>query len=559
MGEEKNYIIDLKNVSKIYDDDTIAVDNFNFYVRKGEFVTFLGPSGCGKSTTLRMIAGFEFPTKGEILLNGKDISNVPPNKRPINMVFQRYALFPHLDVFENVAFGLRLKRIPIEKKDKEGNPILKINKQKIKEIKNDIKTCKKNKHLSKEEREEKLADLNSKLEYALTHKEPTYKYKKLSNEEISKRVAKALKIVDLDSLEDRDVTTLSGGQQQRVAIARAIVNEPKILLLDEPLGALDLKMRKDMQIELKEMHNKLGITFIYVTHDQEEALTMSDTIVVMKDGVIQQIGKPKEIYDEPKNAFVADFIGESNIYNATIIKDGLVRFLDHNFKCVDKFPVNEKVDVVVRPEDVNFTTVEKGMIKGKIVTKIFKGVTYQYTVMVGKNEVLVKDTRDFAVDQEIGIDIEKDSIHIMNKDFTTNIYTDAWINKENKVMIDDLPFDCDVTQLVPGSTLTEDGYVLSKDKKHRYDFNDADVVAEVNIEKIDIVDDLESSEAQAIGEIVDSVYKGDHYQLIVRTPNEEDFVLITPYTYNLNDKVGVHIKKEDIKLRLKKEVSLYEI
>ena len=558
MTDNNDYIIELKNVSKIFDDDTIAVDNFNFYVRKGEFVTFLGPSGCGKSTTLRMIAGFEFPTKGEIYLNGKDISNMPPNKRPINMVFQRYALFPHLDVFENVAFGLRLKKIPIQKFAKDGKPILKINKKKAKEINEEIKLTKKNKHLTKEEKEAKLEDLNSRLKVALTTLEPTYKYKKLSNEEISKKVARALKIVDLDSLEDRDVTTLSGGQQQRVAIARAIVNEPAILLLDEPLGALDLKMRKDMQLELKDMHEKLGITFIYVTHDQEEALTMSDTIVVMKDGVIQQIGKPKDIYDEPKNAFVADFIGESNIYNGTIISSSKVRFLDHNFNCVDKFPLNEKVDVVVRPEDVIFKEKDEGMINGVIISKIFKGVNYQYTVMVGKNEVIVKSTQDYPLNVEIGMNIYKDSIHIMKKDFTTNIYTDAWINKENKVMIDDMPFDLDITQLLKDSFVDEEGYLVSKDKKHRYDLNDADVVAEVSIEKVEIIDDLESKEVQAIGEIVDSVYKGDHYQLIVRTINEEDFVLTTPYTYNLNDKVGIHIKKEDIKLRLKKEISQYE-
>ena len=558
MTDNNDYIIELKNVSKIFDDDTIAVDNFNFYVRKGEFVTFLGPSGCGKSTTLRMIAGFEFPTKGEIYLNGKDISNMPPNKRPINMVFQRYALFPHLDVFENVAFGLRLKKIPIQKFAKDGKPILKINKKKAKEINEEIKLTKKNKHLTKEEKEAKLEDLNSRLKVALTTLEPTYKYKKLSNEEISKKVARALKIVDLDSLEDRDVTTLSGGQQQRVAIARAIVNEPAILLLDEPLGALDLKMRKDMQLELKDMHEKLGITFIYVTHDQEEALTMSDTIVVMKDGVIQQIGKPKDIYDEPKNAFVADFIGESNIYNGTIISSSKVRFLDHNFNCVDKFPLNEKVDVVVRPEDVIFKEKDEGMINGVIISKIFKGVNYQYTVMDGKNEGIVKSTQDYPLNVEIGMNIYKDSIHIMKKDFTTNIYTDAWINKENKVMIDDMPFDVDITQLLKDSFVDEEGYLVSKDKKHRYDLNDADVVAEVSIEKVEIIDDLESKEVQAIGEIVDSVYKGDHYQLIVRTINEEDFVLTTPYTYNLNDKVGIHIKKEDIKLRLKKEISQYE-
>ena len=467
-------------------------------------------------------------------------------------------MFPHLDVFENVAFGLRLKKIPIQKFAKDGKPILKINKKKAKEINEEIKLTKKNKHLTKEEKEAKLEDLNSRLKVALTTLEPTYKYKKLSNEEISKKVARALKIVDLDSLEDRDVTTLSGGQQQRVAIARAIVNEPAILLLDEPLGALDLKMRKDMQLELKEMHEKLGITFIYVTHDQEEALTMSDTIVVMKDGVIQQIGKPKDIYDEPKNAFVADFIGESNIYNGTIISSSKVRFLDHNFNCVDKFPLNEKVDVVVRPEDVIFKEKDEGMINGVIISKIFKGVNYQYTVMVGKNEVIVKSTQDYPLNVEIGMNIYNDSIHIMKKDFTTNIYTDAWINKENKVMIDDMPFDVDITQLLKDSFVDEEGYLVSKDKKHRYDLNDADVVAEVSIEKVEIIDDLESKEVQAIGEIVDSVYKGDHYQLIVRTINEEDFVLTTPYTYNLNDKVGIHIKKEDIKLRLKKEISQYE-
>ncbi len=557
--EKANYIIELKNVSRIFDDDTVAVDNFNFYVKKGEFVTFLGPSGCGKSTTLRMIAGFDFPSKGEILLNGKDISLLPPNKRPINMVFQKYALFPHLDVYENVAFGLRLKKIPVELKDDQGNLVYKINKKKIREIKHEINATKRNRHLTEQEKEEKLAKLNSNLEAVSSNPEVAYKYKKLSNKEIDEKVAKALKIVDLDALEERDISTLSGGQQQRVAIARAIVNEPEILLLDEPLGALDLKMRKDMQLELKDMHTRLGITFIYVTHDQEEALTMSDTIVVMKDGVIQQIGKPKDIYDEPKNAFVADFIGESNIYNATMLKDKHVRFLDFNFVCVDDFPVNEKVDVVIRPEDVEIVPVEKGMIKGYIHNKIFKGVNYQYTVMVGKNELIVKSTKDYQVNSQIGISIEPDSIHIMKKDFTMNIYTDAWINNKNEIMIDDLPFECDITQLIPGSTVDNDGYVVSKDGKHRYDFKDADVVAEVSIEKVEVIDDIEDERVQAVGEIVDQVYKGDHYRLIVRTENEEDFVLDTPYTYNYNDRVGIHIDKADIKMRLKKEAKEYEI
>ena len=480
---ENNYIIDLKNVSKIFDDETVAVDDFNLYVRKGEFVTFLGPSGCGKSTTLRMIAGFEFPSKGSILLNGKDISNVPPNKRPINMVFQRYALFPHLDVYENIAFGLRLKRIPVLKVDKDGNKVLKIDKKKIKELKSEYKLIQRNRHLDEAEKKEKLDGLQSQIDYLASTPVESFDYVKLSEKEIDDKVAHALKIVDLEALEDRDISTLSGGQQQRVAIARAIVNEPEILLLDEPLGALDLKMRKEMQIELKEMHKKLGITFIYVTHDQEEALTMSDTIVVMKDGLIQQIGTPKKIYDEPKNAFVADFIGESNIYNGTIVGDKKVRFLDHNFDCEDEFALNEKVDVVVRPEDVIITD-KGGMIKGVIENKIFKGVNYQYVIMIGKNELLLKSTKDYEVGSNVGLDIEPDGIHIMKKDFLVNMYTDAWIDKNNHVMIDDTPFDCDVTQLLQGSFVDEDGYLVSQDKAHKYDLKDADVVAEIAKDKI---------------------------------------------------------------------------
>ena len=554
---QDNYIIELKNVSKIYDDETTAVDNFNLYVRKGEFITFLGPSGCGKSTTLRMIAGFEFPSKGSILLNGKDISNVPPNKRPINMVFQRYALFPHLDVYDNIAFGLRLKRLPQLKKDKEGNAILKIDKKKIRELKSEYHLISKKKHISEEEKKAKLDALQEQIDYYKATPVNSYSYAKLTDKEIDTKVARALKIVDLEALEDRNIATLSGGQQQRVAIARAIVNEPEILLLDEPLGALDLKMRKDMQIELKEMHEKLGITFIYVTHDQEEALTMSDTVVVMKDGVIQQIGTPKAIYDEPKNAFVADFIGESNIYNGTIIGTKKVRFLDHNFDCLDDFPLNEKIDVVVRPEDVNITN-EPGMISGVIDNKIFKGVNYQYTIMVGKNELLVKSIYDYEVGTKVNLNITPNGIHIMKKDYTVNTYTDSWINKNNQVMIDESPFDCDITQLLPGSFI-EEGYLVSKDKAHKYDLNDADVVAEIALDKIDVVDDISSDECQVVGQIVDSIYIGDHYRYIVRTENEEDFVFTSQYSYNLNDTIGLKVNAKDIKLRLKKEVSNYEI
>ncbi|MBQ7163695.1 MAG: ABC transporter ATP-binding protein, partial [Clostridia bacterium] len=362
-------IIELIGVSRQYD-TTLAVDNIDLYVKKGEFVTFLGPSGCGKTTTLRMIAGFEMPTSGQILLNGKDITKIPPYERPINTVFQRYALFPHMNVFDNIAYGLKLKKVTAVYENEQGERI---------------------------ERKEKL-----------------------SKAEISEKVKRVLKLVDLEEFEKRDVTTLSGGQQQRVAIARAIVNEPEILLLDEPLGALDLKMRKDMQLELKDMHKKLGITFIYVTHDQEEALTMSDTIVVMKDGTIQQIGTPMDIYNVPKNAFVADFIGESNIFSGTIVGDRKVKFINHVFDCVDDFPLHEKVDVVVRPEDVVLKDAGEGQVDGVITSSIFKGVHFEMAFTVGKTEIIIQDTVERKVGEKASVFIDPESIHIMNKEFVSN-------------------------------------------------------------------------------------------------------------------------------------------
>lgn len=497
---EEKTIISLQNLVKSFDGATV-VDNFCLDVKKGEFVTLLGPSGCGKSTTLRMIAGFEMPTSGTILLNGEDVSKLPPYKRPINTVFQKYALFPHLDVYDNIAFGLRLKKVPVTVKNRKGEEVV--------------------------------------------------KYKHLSNEEIDKKVMRALKIVDLEELEDRDVMTLSGGQQQRVAIARAIVNEPQILLLDEPLGALDLKMRKDMQLELKDMHKKLGITFIYVTHDQEEALTMSNTIVVMKDGVIQQIGTPEDIYNEPVNAFVADFIGESNIYNGTMVGKYQVKFLGQVFDCVDDFPINEKVDVVVRPEDIDIK--KNGRVKGHIETKIFKGVHYEYVIKVGKNEVLAQSTKSFDVDTDVYFDVEKENIQIMNKEYTINAYYDAWIDDKNRVVIGDVAHECDVTKLAANSTLDEDGYLQVGDKK--YDLNDADVVAEIELNDIELSDDLSGSDR---GTIISSVWLGDHYQYLVRTNNEEDFIVNSEYQYNENDIVGISIKKEAIKLRLKGDIAKYE-
>ena len=503
IKEQKNEkIIELKHVNKEFD-GTLAVEDFTFYIRKGEFVTFLGPSGCGKTTTLRLIAGFEMPTSGEILLNGKDITNIPPYERPVNTVFQRYALFPHMDVYDNIAFGLKLKKIKTYVVDKHGN---------------------------KKE-----------------------KYRKYTNAEIDEKVRKALKIVDLEEFEWRNVTTLSGGQQQRIAIARAIVNEPEILLLDEPLGALDLKMRKEMQEELKAMHKKLGITFIYVTHDQEEALTMSDTIVVMKDGMIQQIGKPEEIYNEPNNAFVADFIGESNIYSGTIVGNKKVRFLNHNFDCVDDFAINEKVDVVLRPEDIILGEQDEGMVNGKLVSKTFKGVHYEYVMMVGRSEVVIQSTDNIDINKIASFKIDPNNIHIMKKEFVSNKY-DAWIDKNNKVVISEEAFECDITQLIPNSHVDEEGYLVDP-QGVKYDLTDADVTAEIDLKNIEVIDNEEDGVVS--GEIISIIYKGDHYQIIVRTDEDEDFVIDTEYTWNEHDMVSLKVKPEDIKLTIKGEVKNY--
>lgn len=504
---EEKVIISLEGVNKEFDGVTV-VDDFSLQINKGEFVTFLGPSGCGKTTTLRMIAGFETATSGKILLNGEDITKIPPHKRPINTVFQRYALFPHLDVYDNIAFGLKLKKVPTKITKKNGEVVTKL------------------KHLSKSE--------------------------------IDEKVSRALKLIDLEELENRDISTLSGGQQQRVAIARAIVNEPEILLLDEPLGALDLKMRKEMQLELKEMHKKLGITFIYVTHDQEEALTMSDKIVVMKNGKIQQVGSPSDIYNEPVNAYVANFIGESNIYNATIVGDKKVKFLNTTFDCIDDFPLNEKVDVVVRPEDVILKVAKEGDsgLVGKITSKIFKGIHYEYVLMVGKSEVVVQETKNREIGDLVSISVEPENIQIMRKELLANVYPEAWINKINQLMIGDDAFDCDITRLLKGSHVDEDGYLVGPDGK-KYDLKDADVIAIVPIPDVHIVDNEEDGEAS--GTVVSTIYKGDHYQVMVRTEEEEDFILDTQYTYNLGDIVYIALNKENIGLTLKGEIEDYEV
>ena len=353
---EKEVIINLTDVSKSFDGE-IILDHIDLKIHDKDFVTLLGPSGCGKTTTLRIIAGFEHPDTGDVQFGGKSVKDVPPHKRPVNTVFQKYALFPHLNVFENVAFGLRLKKTP--------------------------------------------------------------------EETIREKVKEMLSMVNLKGFERRRVSTLSGGQQQRVAIARALVNEPEVLLLDEPLGALDLKLRKDMQNELKKIQKATGITFIYVTHDQEEALSMSDTVVVMANGRIQQIGSPTDIYNEPENAFVADFIGESNIVDGVMLDDYKVRFSGHTFECVDKgFDKNQKVDVVVRPEDVDVVAPEKGMLQGVVTSVTFKGVHWEIIVDIGGFKWMIQTTDFVAENEHIGLFIEPEAIHIMNKSEFSGMFGD---------------------------------------------------------------------------------------------------------------------------------------
>ena len=354
-------LIRLRNLCMAFDDEQV-LNNLNLYINDREFLTLLGPSGCGKTTTLRIIGGFTTPTSGDVLFDGVRINAVPPYRRQINTVFQKYALFPHLSVFENIAFGLRLKKVP-DPADPSGKRMV-----------------------------------------------------KLDEKEIERRVGEMLEIISLKGFEHRKPDALSGGQQQRVAIARALVNQPKVLLLDEPLGALDLKLRKDMQIELKKIQQQVGITFVYVTHDQEEALTMSDTIVVMDKGSIQQIGTPEDIYNEPKNAFVADFIGESNIIDGIMAEDRVVQMYGRKFPCVDSgFAPNEPVDVVIRPEDIDIVPVEQGQLTGTVTNVTFKGMQYDIIVDFRGFKWLIQTTDHSPVGARIGVKIDPDGFHIMKK------------------------------------------------------------------------------------------------------------------------------------------------
>ena len=482
MANSEN-IIELKHISRTFDDGFAAVSDFNLEVKRGEFVTFLGPSGCGKTTTLRMIAGFDMPTEGDILLDGKDISKLPPNERPINTVFQRYALFPHMNIFDNIAFGLRQKKTP--------------------------------------------------------------------KDEIRKKVKKVLELVDLEGFEKRSVSTLSGGQQQRVAIARALVNEPEILLLDEPLGALDLKMRKEMQLELKAMHDELGITFIYVTHDQEEALTMSDKIVVMSEGKIQQIGTPEDIYNEPQNAFVADFIGESNIFNGIMTGKMQARFAGGHFTCVDDVAEGTQITAVVRPEDIEIVAPSEGQIRGKVISVIFKGIHYEITVASGRYEVVIQSTKSAKVGDLVGMKVEPDGIHIMIAEDHTNVF-EVDMNKNHRLEFNGKRLhNTSLTQIIPGSRRNENGElvdgngeVIDPEKIH--------VTAAIEPQDIRMTDDIDDENVLVEGTISNLIYKGDHYSYVLNTDLGQDFIVDDEYLWNMDDRVGLILPVEKMRFSVKK-------
>ncbi|MBO6215301.1 MAG: ABC transporter ATP-binding protein [Lachnospiraceae bacterium] len=473
-------MIELRHIHKVYEGSVFGIEDFNLDIPKGAFVTLLGPSGCGKTTLLRMIGGFEAPTSGEILLNGKDIGSLPPNKRPINTVFQKYALFPYMNIYDNIAFGLKLKKLP--------------------------------------------------------------------KKEIDEKVARVLDLVDLEGFEKRGIDTLSGGQQQRIAIARAIVNEPEILLLDEPLGALDYKMRQEMQLELMRMHEEIGITFIYVTHDQEEALTMSDFIVVMDDGIIMQQGTPEEIYKRPKNAYVADFIGESNIYTGFITEEGEVSFCDTVFKCDAGYEKGTKIDAVVRPENIRAVGQGEGNLDGTVTQSVFKGTYYETVVLSGKYEIELRTDREYAKDLIIGICIPPEAIHIMPYDMDKNHY-ECIIDEAKQVVFEDITFTPDITSLFVGSRLSEDGSLIGADR-HRIDPVGLKVDVSFDAADADLSDD--PAEGIVRGHIASIIYKGDHYSYTVRSENDWDYYANDDWLWNIGDYVSVIVPPEKIRFELKK-------
>lgn len=481
MKKSEN-LIELRHIKKCFDGNTVVTEDFNLEVKKGEFVTFLGPSGCGKTTILRMIGGFEIPTSGEILLNGEDISVLPPNKRPINTVFQKYALFPHLNVYDNIAFGLKLKKLA--KREQDG------------------------------------------------------------------KVRHALEIVDLEGFEKRSIHTLSGGQQQRIAIARAIVNEPELLLLDEPLSALDYKMRKEMQLELKNMHKKLGITFIFVTHDQEEALTMSDKIVVMADGEIQQIGTPEEIYNEPSNLFVADFIGESNIFKGRMVDKKKASFCGAVFDCVDDYEMGTVVDVVVRPEDIEITAVGRGQIQGKILSSDFKGTFYIVFVRSGKNEIEIHSLKNYPIGTTVGLYIAPDLIHLIPYDNSINHYEGvlgAYSEEKGlSVEFEDFSWEVKPEQIFPDATLSGGSLIGKNGQPIRTEGIRIEASFQPSVAQLS--DDAKAGVVQ--GKIISFLYVGDHYRYTVRSKSEEDYVVDDEDLWNQEDFVSILIPQEKVTYRI---------